>query len=76
MQIDKDLILQLIRSQGREDHVGEAERELPAQVDTDRDRGLLERFGLDVDDVIRLATSGKLGDLGGIGGKLGGLFGR
>jgi hypothetical protein len=35
MNIDKDQILQLLRSQGKNDQAGQASSELPDQVDTD-----------------------------------------
>ena len=66
MNIDKDQILQLLRSQGDDDKAQRADQELPGQVDTDRDAGLLAKFGL---DPMELVT--KLG-----GGGLGGLLGR
>jgi hypothetical protein len=66
MNIDKDQILQLLRSQGDEDKAQQADRELPGQVDTDRDAGLLSKFGLDPMELVK-----KLGG-GGLGGLLGG----
>ncbi len=66
MNIDKDQILQLLRSQGDHDKAQQADQELPGQVDTDKDAGLLSKFGL---DPMELVT--KLG-----GGGLGGLLGR
>ncbi len=66
MNIDKDQILQLLRSQGDDDKAQQADQELPGQVDTDRDAGLLSKFGIDPMDLIK-----KLG-----GGGLGGLLGR
>ena len=66
MNIDKDQILQLLRSQGDDKKAEQADQELPGQVDTDRDAGLLSKFGL---DPMELVT--KLG-----GGGLGGLLGR
>lgn len=69
MQIDKGQILDLLRSSGDHGKADQAERDLPQQVDTDRDQGLLERLGIDPQDLIgRLA--------GGAGGGLGGLLGR
>ena len=56
MEIPKDKVLELIREHGNEDQVGQAEQELPDQVDTDRDAGLLQKFGLDPQDLL-----GKLG---------------
>ena len=66
MNIDKDQILQLLRSQGDDDKAQQAEQELPGQVDTDRDAGLLAKFGLDPMELVK-----KLGG-GGLGGLLGG----
>jgi len=66
MNIDKDQILQLLRSQGDDDKAQRADQELPGQVDTDRDAGLLSKFGLDPAELVK-----KLG-----GGGLGGLLGR
>jgi hypothetical protein len=66
MNIDKDQILQLLRSQGDHDKAQQAEQELPGQLDTDRDAGLLSKFGLDPMELVK-----KLGG-GGLGGLLGG----
>jgi hypothetical protein len=66
MNIDKEQILQLLRSQGDEDKAQQADQELPGEVDTDRDAGLLSKFGLDPMELVK-----KLG-----GGGLGGLLGR
>jgi hypothetical protein len=68
MNIDKDQILQLLRSQGDDTRAQQADQELPAQVDTDRDAGLLSKLGIDPMDLIT--------KLGGGGGGLGGLLGR
>ena len=67
MNIDKDQILQLLRSQGDDAKADQAEQELPGQVDTDRDAGLLSKFGLDPMELVK--------KLGGGGGGLGGLLG-
>jgi len=66
MNIDKDQILQLLRSQGDDDKAQQADQELPGQVDTDRDAGLLSKFGIDPMELVK-----KLGG-GGLGGLLGG----
>ncbi len=60
MQIPKDQILEFLRSRGDHDKAGQAENELPDQVDTDNDSGLLGKFGIDPQQL-----------LGGLGGKLG-----
>ena len=66
MEIPKEKILELLRSQGDHDKAQQADQELPAQVDTDRDAGLLSKFGIDPMELVK-----KLGG-GGLGGLLGG----
>ncbi len=53
MQISKDQLLELIRSHGDDQKSAEAEQELPDQVDTDRDQNLLDRFGIDPQELLR-----------------------
>ena len=67
MQIPKEQILELLRSQGKADQAGEADAQLPDRVDTEEHAGLLEKFGLNPADVLS-----KLGG-GGLGGKIPGL---
>jgi hypothetical protein len=67
MQIDKNQILELLRNQGDDAKAQQADQELPGQVDTDRDAGLLSKFGLDPMELVK-----KLGGGGGLGGLLGG----
>jgi hypothetical protein len=62
MEIPKDKILELLRQRGDHDKAGEADKELPDQVDTERDSGLLSKFGIDPKEL-----------LGGLGGKIPGL---
>ena len=52
MQIDKDTVLNLLREEGKADEAQQAEQELPDQVDTERDAGLLERFGINPQDLL------------------------
>ena len=52
MEIDKNTVLGLLREQGRDDQVDQASQELPDQVDTDRDAGLLEKFGVNPQDLL------------------------
>lgn len=66
MNIDKSQILDLLRSKGDQAQVDQADRELPDQVDTDRDGGLLERFGLNIGDLLK-----QFGGGGGLGKLLG-----
>ena len=44
MQLDKNMILDLLRERGQGDQASQAEQELPDQVDTDKDGGLLQKF--------------------------------
>jgi hypothetical protein len=64
MEIPKDKILDLLRERGEHDKVERADQELPDRVDPERDRGILDRLGIDPQDLL-----GKLP--GGLGDKLG-----
>ena len=75
MQIDKNQILELLRSQGDHGKAAQADQELPGQVDTDADAGLLGKLGLDPMDLIKMVTGGGGQGSGALGG-LGGLLGR
>jgi hypothetical protein len=63
MEIPKDKILELLRQRGDHDKPEKAERELPDTVDTERDKSLLDKLGIDPQDL--------MGNLGGLGDKLG-----
>jgi hypothetical protein len=52
MQIDKEQILELLRSRGDEQQAQQADSELPQQVDTDNDAGLLQKFGINPQDLL------------------------
>ena len=64
MQFDKNQIIEFLRSQGDQEKAQQAEQELPQQVDTDRDGGLLSKIGLDPQELIAQMSGG--GGLGGI----------
>ena len=66
MQFDKAQIIDMLKSDGDSDKASQAENELPDTVDTDRDAGLLAKFGLNPQDLIAKLTGG-----GGLGGLLG-----
>ena len=66
MNIDKSQIVELLRSNGDHDKAAQADLDLPDTVDTDRDRGLLDRFGVDLGDLLK-----KFGAGGGLGNLLG-----
>jgi hypothetical protein len=69
MQIDKQQIIEFLKSRGDQGKVDQAQSELPDQVDTDQHAGLLERFGVNPADLIATFTGGQA--RGGIGGALG-----
>jgi hypothetical protein len=52
MQIDKDAILELLRERGDHERADQAAQELPDQVDTDQDASLLDRFGVDPNELM------------------------
>jgi hypothetical protein len=61
MDIDRDQILQLLRSQGKNDQADKAAGELPGKVDTGNPdhAGLLSKYGIDP-----ASLGDKLGGLG------------
>ena len=63
MQIDKDTILSLLRSRGDHQKAAEAEQELPDKVDDSEHSGLLDKFGVNPQEI--------LGNFGGLGGMFG-----
>ena len=65
MQIPKEQILELLRSRGDSGKAEQADRELPDQVDTDKQSGLLDKLGINLGDL------GGLGGLGDVGKKFG-----
>lgn len=64
MQIGKEQIIDFLKSKGSNDQASQAESQLPDQVDTDKDSGLLDKFGINPQDLIG-KFSGGLGGLGG-----------
>ena len=64
MQIDKQQILEFLRSRGDQQQADQADGELPDQVDTDQHGDLLSKFGVNPEELLG-------GGLGGLGGKLG-----
>jgi hypothetical protein len=60
MEIPKDAVLELLNGRGDDAKAQQAQAELPDNVDTDRDRGLLAKFGINPADLI-----------GGLGAKFG-----
>jgi hypothetical protein len=64
MEIPKEKILELIRQRGDEGQAAQADQELPDQVDPEEHSGLLEKFGINPQELLS-------GGLGGIGDKIG-----
>jgi len=64
MEIDKSQVIELLKSRGDDAKAQQARDELPDKVDTDKDSGMLEKYGLNPQDLM-----GKLpGASGGLGG--------
>lgn len=63
MNIDKNTVMDLIRSKGDQSKTDQAQQELPDQVDTDQHAGLLSKLGIDPKELT--------GKFGGLGDKLG-----
>lgn len=59
MEIDKDTILGLLRERGEDERAAQAERELPGTVDTERDAGLLQKFGIEPEELMSRFTGGR-----------------
>jgi hypothetical protein len=63
MQIDKNTVIQFLKGLGRNDQAAKAQSEMPDQVDTDRDAGLLSKFGIDSGMLRQLSGGGGAGGL-------------
>ena len=70
MNIDKDTILNMLRSNGQDADADQAQQDLPDQVNTDEHAGLLGQFGLNPADLIAKFSGGGQGGIGGTLGKL------
>lgn len=60
MNIDKSQIIDMLKKRGDDDKATKAESELPDQVDTEKDKGKLDKLGIDPSDL-----------MGGMGDKVG-----
>ena len=58
MQIDKAQIIEMLRQQGKNDQADQADQELPDQVDTDQHAGILQKFGLDPQELVQKFMGG------------------
>jgi len=61
MNIDKSQIIEHLKSLGKHDEAAKADSELPDKVDPEQHSGLLEKLGVNPQDLL---------------GNLGGLFGK
>ena len=52
MQIDKSAILDMLQEKGQQDQVTQAEQQLPDQVDTDQNADLLQRLGINPQEIL------------------------
>lgn len=52
MELPKDQILQFLQERGDSEQASKADQELPDQVDTEKDAGLLSKFGIDPQELI------------------------
>lgn len=51
MQVDKEDVVDLLRSRGEHDKAANVECALPRHVDTEADAGLLHQFDVNVSDI-------------------------
>ncbi|NUO33650.1 MAG: hypothetical protein HOQ27_01045, partial [Dermatophilaceae bacterium] len=52
MQIDKQQIIEFLKNRGDQQQAQQAEGELPDQVDTDQHADLLNRFGINPQELL------------------------
>ena len=63
MEISKDQVVQLLKDKGQSGQADQATTELPDQVDTDKDAGLLSKFGIDPKELLSKFGGGALGNI-------------
>jgi hypothetical protein len=61
VKLDKQELLKLLRTQGDNDTADKAERELPDEIDTDRDGDALDALGLDRTQLMGKLAGGGFG---------------
>lgn len=61
MQIDKQEVIDLLRKEGKNEHVQKAIDELPQKIDHEQHAQLLERFGVDPGKLVADAAHKELG---------------
>ena len=60
MQIDKQQVIELLRKEGKNEHVQKAIDELPDKIDHEQHAQLLEKFGIDPGKLAAKAAHGVL----------------
>ena len=63
MQLDKQEVVDLLRKEGKNEHVQKALQELPDKIDHDKHAALLEKFGLDPGKLAEKAAQGAVKDV-------------
>jgi hypothetical protein len=66
MQIDKSMILDMLRERGQEQEASRAEQELPDQVDTEQHASQLSKFGIDPSELMSKFGGGGGGGIPGL----------
>ena len=61
MKIDKQELVQVLRTEGDNDTADKAESQLPDEIDTDADDGQLAAIGLDRTQLLAKLAGGSLG---------------
>ena len=61
MKLDKQELVQLLRTQGDNDTAEQVEQRLPDEIDTDRDGGALDELGLDRTQLMAKLAAGGFG---------------
>lgn len=61
MKIDRQQVVDMLRSRGDEDKASQAVSDLPDQVDTDQHRDKLTKLGINPQDLAGGGTAGVLG---------------
>lgn len=58
MKFDRSTIVNFLKEQGDHAKAEQANQELPEEVDHERDAGLLQRLGIDPQDLLRKFAGG------------------
>lgn len=66
MEIPKEQVLNMIRERGSAGQDEQAQQELPDQVDPERDAGLLQKFGVDPQQLMGMLGGGGGGGIPGL----------